>query len=91
MNKAQAAVVEATAPLLDICAALEKAVFSEKNRVHMMNANFKCNPSKADYVEQICRARGTTRSAFLRECLDGLIVAFSGPKALRALEGQQTE
>lgn len=61
--------------------ALSRAVESEKNRVALINANFKINPIKKEIADGICETNGTTLSAFLRECVEGLIKDFVGPKA----------
>lgn len=78
---------EAIPPTTDIHDALQRATISEGNRVRLTNANFKMNPVKKELAEQICAKNGTTLSAFLRECIDGLIGDFVGPKAAKQLNG----
>lgn len=80
----QAAVVPPTTNIHD---ALQRATLSERDRVALINANFKLHPAKKEVAEQICAKNGTTLSAFLRECVDGLIVDFAGPKAAKQLAG----
>lgn len=67
--------------LTNIHTALNKAQDSNNQRVALINANFKINPFKKEMAEQICRQNATTLSAFLRECVDGLIRDYAGEKA----------
>lgn len=67
--------------LMDIHAALAKAQDNNTQRVALVNANFKLNPFKKEMAEQICYQNATTLSAFLRECVDGLIRDYAGEKA----------
>lgn len=60
--------------------ALSRAVDSERNRVALVNANFKVDPLRKETAEGICAKHGTTLSAFLRECCDVLLLDFLGPK-----------
>jgi hypothetical protein len=72
----------------DVHSVLQRAVWTEKNRVQMTNANFKCNPAKAELVEKICSRHGTTRSAFLRGCLDALLTDYLPARDMAQLEGR---
>lgn len=73
-------------PLTNIHDAMSRAIESEKERVPLVNANFKINPLKKEIAEQICEKNATTLSAFLRECAEGLIQDYMGEKASGTLE-----
>lgn len=60
--------------------ALSRAALSERDRVTLVNANFKIHPLRKEIAEGICAKNATTLSAFLRECTDVLILDFLGPK-----------
>lgn len=60
--------------------ALSRAVESEKNRVALVNANFKVNPLHKESAEGVCEKNGTTLSAYLRECVSVLLLDYYGPK-----------
>lgn len=72
--------------LTNVHDALNKAVDSERDRVAFVNANFKLHPIKKEVAEQICNKHGTTLSAFLRECVDGLVKDYVGEEATKSLE-----
>lgn len=72
--------------LTNVHDALNKAVESERDRVTFVNANFKIHPIKKEVAEQICNKHGTTLSAFLRECVDGLVKDYVGEEATKSLE-----
>lgn len=74
-----------TMPVTSVHDALQRAVLSESNRVAMVNANFKVDPGRKSVAETICEKNGTTLSAYLRECTDGLIIDYAGPKVARDL------
>lgn len=75
-------------PLTNVHDAIHRAQISESDRAALINANFKIHPTKKVVVEQICKQNGTTFSAFLRECCDGLIGDYVGEKAASDLEKQ---
>lgn len=83
MPKEHAAAVQ---PLTDVHDALRDAQVAERDRVVFINANFKVHPAKKVAAESICEAHGTTLSAFLRACIDGLVTDYAGPKTARRLE-----
>lgn len=60
--------------------ALSRAVETEKDRVALVNANFKIHPLRKELAEGICEKNATTLSAYLRECCDLLLVDYLGPK-----------
>lgn len=60
--------------------ALSRAVDSEKNRVALVNANFKVDPLRKESAEGLCEKNGTTLSAYLRECVNILLLDYLGPK-----------
>lgn len=72
--------------LTNVHDALNKAVESERDRVAFVNANFKIHPIKKEVAEQLCNKHGTTLSAFLRECVDGLVKDYVGEEATKSLE-----
>lgn len=72
--------------LTNVHQALSNAVLKEKDRVALINANFKIHPLQKEMAEQICAQHGTTLSAFLRECISGLILDFMGEKAAKKLD-----
>jgi hypothetical protein len=72
-------------PLTNVHDALHRAVLSERNRVNLVPATFKIDPLKKEISEQICQKNGTTLSSFLRECCEGLILDYAGPKAAAKL------
>lgn len=72
--------------LVNVGDALQRAIGKERDRVALVNANFKLHPVKKNIGEQICEKSGTTLSAFLRECVDGLIEGQIGKKAAAKLE-----
>ncbi len=60
--------------------AVNRAVSSERDRVALVNANFKINPVHKELTETICLKNGTTISSFLRECCSLLLIDYLGPK-----------
>lgn len=74
----------------DVHDALRKAQLSENNRVAMVNANFKLNPIKKEMAEQICTKNGTTFSEYLRQCVEGLILDYVGPKKFKELTEKES-
>lgn len=72
-------------PLTNVHDALHRAVLSERDRVNLVPATFKINPLKKTIAEQICEKSGTTLSSFLRECCEGLVLDYAGPKAAAKL------
>lgn len=60
--------------------ALNRAISSERERVALVNANFKINPVHKELTEGICLKNGTTISSFLRECCTVLLIDYLGPK-----------
>ncbi len=74
-----------TMPVTSVHDALQRAVLSESNRVAMVNVNFKVDPGRKSIAEGICEKNGTTLSAYFRECIDGLILDYAGPKVSREL------
>lgn len=75
-----------TEKLTDVHEALSRAQDSDKDRVALVNANFKIHPIKKEVAEQICAKNGTTLSSFLRECVNGLVKDYVGDKASESLE-----
>ena len=70
-----------TAPqLTNIQDAMQRAQEAAKDRVALVNANFKINPIKKEIAEQICQKNAVTLSEFLRECVEGLISDYVGEK-----------
>lgn len=67
--------------------ALRDAAVKERDRVAFVNANFKIHPIKKELAEEICSQHGTTLSSFLRECIEGLVTDYMGPKAANKLAG----
>lgn len=72
--------------LTNVHDAMNRAQVSERDRVALVNANFKIHPIKKEVAEQICAKNGTTLSAFLRECVEGLISDYIGEKAAAEIE-----
>ena len=72
--------------LSNIHEALRRAQVSERDRVALVNANFKVHPIKKQVGEQICNQSGTTLSSFLRECINLLVEDYAGEKAANDLE-----
>lgn len=72
--------------LTDVHEALVRAQDSDKDRVALVNANFKIHPIKKEVAEQICSKNGTTLSSFLRECVNGLVRDYVGDKESESLE-----
>lgn len=72
--------------LTNVHDALSRAQEKAKNKVALVNANFKINPLNKEIAEQICVKNGTTMSEFLRECVDGLIEDYMGQKTFSELE-----
>jgi hypothetical protein len=77
-------------PLTSVHDALREAKLAERDRIVFVNANFKCHPAKKAAAEAICEAEGTTLSAFLRACMDGLVTDYAGPKMAAKLEASAT-
>jgi hypothetical protein len=73
-------------PTTSVHDALSRAQQSHRDRICLKNANFKADPLKKEIAEGICAGHGTTLSAFLRECLDGLVRDYVGPKTMEKLE-----
>ena len=77
---------EPVMPLTSVHDALQQAQVAERDRVAFINTNFKCHPAKKAAVESILETHGTTLSAFLRACMDGLVRDYAGPKLAAKLE-----
>lgn len=60
--------------------AMNRAALAERNRVPLVNANFKLNPLHKESAEGVCEKNGTTLSAYLRECVSVLLLDYYGPK-----------
>lgn len=72
--------------LTSVHEALNRAQLSEKDKVALVNGTFKIHPIKKEMAEQICEKHGTTLSAFLRECVEGLVKDYIGDKATKQIE-----
>lgn len=72
-------------PLTNVHDALRRAVIADSKKVALTNANFKMHPLRKEVAEEICQKNGTTLSAFLRECTDGLIMDYAGPDVAKKL------
>lgn len=79
---------EEVLPVTNVHQALTEAAIKEKNRVTLVNANFKIDPIKKTLAEQICEKHGATLSSFMRECVEGLVKDYMGPKASKKLSGE---
>lgn len=73
-------------PLTNVHDALQRAVLTDRDKVNLIPATFKINPLKKELAEQICAKSGTTLSSFLRECVEGLVGDYVGPKAAAKLD-----
>lgn len=71
--------------LTNVHDALARSQETDRNKVPLVNANFKCHPIKKEVAERICVKNGTTLSGFLRECVEGLVKDYVGDKANEAL------
>lgn len=69
--------------LTNIHEALQRAQISEK--VALVNGTYKIHPTKKEIAEQICAKHGTTLSAFVRECVEGLVSDYCGEKTAQAI------
>lgn len=68
--------------------ALVRAQTASMNNVASRNANFKMNPIKKELAMEICKSMGTDLSEFLRQCVDGLIADYVGPKKFQELSAK---
>jgi hypothetical protein len=73
------------AKLTNVHDALQKAQEKARDRVTLVNANFKIHPVLKVVAEQICEVQGVTLSDFLRECAYGLVRDYAGEKELQKL------
>jgi len=71
----------------DVHDALKRAQLAEREKVVLINTNFKIHPQKKEMAEQICAAHGTTLSAFLRECVHSLVADYAGEKTVTEIAG----
>lgn len=75
------------APLTNVHDAIQRAVLSDRNKTRLVNATVKIDPLKKQAAEGLLAKQGTSLSSFVRECVDGLLLDYMGPKAFRDLEG----
>lgn len=75
------------APLTNVHEALERARLSDSNKTRLVNATVKIDPLKKQVAEDLLKRQNTSLSSFVRECVDGLLHDYMGPKAFRDLEG----
>lgn len=66
--------------------ALRDAQLAEADRVILVNLNTKVHPLKKSAAESICEAHGITVSAYVRSCIDRLVLDYGGPKLAAKLE-----
>lgn len=66
--------------------ALADAQMAERDRVNLVNLNVKVHPLKKSAAESICEAHGVTVSAYVRACVDRLVLDYGGPKLAAKLE-----
>lgn len=71
--------------LTNVHDALRRAQRAEQDNSPMVNANFKMDARKKEHCEQICAKNGTTFSAFMRQCADGLLADYIGPKEFKRI------
>lgn len=65
---------------------LDEASAAERDRVVLININFKIHPAKKAAAEAILDRNGTTLSAFMRACVYRLVRDYMGEKAAKKLE-----
>lgn len=70
--------LEKVPQLTNVHEAMQNAVTKDRDKVILINANFKVHPIKKEIAEQICEKHGTSLSAFLRECVEGLVKDYTG-------------
>lgn len=75
------------APLTNVHDALQRAKLADRDKVRLVNATIKLDPLKKEAAESLCDKGGTSLSAFLRECVDGLLFDYMGAKSFRQLQG----